>query len=47
MVQVLVDGEGFALVEHRSMGGVQLIGAEHAARGRDVQRHSTGQEART
>ena len=26
------------------MGGVQLIGAEHAARGRDVQRHSTGQE---
>ena len=42
--QVLVDGEGFALVEHRSMGGVQLIGAEHTAGGRDVQRHATGQE---
>ena len=41
---MLVDGEGLALVEHRSVGGVQLIGTEHAARAGDVQRHAAGQQ---
>ena len=32
-------------MEHRGVGGVQLVGAEHTAGAGDVQRHATGQEA--
>ena len=42
--QMLVDRKSLHLVEHRRMGGVELIGAEHAARACDVQRHATGEQ---
>ncbi len=31
-------------MEHRSVGGVKLVGAEHTAGARDVQRHATGDQ---
>ena len=42
--EVLVDRDALDLVEHRGVGGVELIGAEGLARAHDIQRGAALEE---